>query len=166
MLGQDSKERNVIHTWRRVDRLLVDDRDTRDAVLHALRKVERVHFACLGRLDKELFNSSLKLSDGGLTLLDSARAHLPNAEFAFLSACHTAELALNHSHDEALSLAAAIQFCGIRSVVGTMWQLLDRDGSVLAGNVYACLTRDIEEGEIRFKRVVAARWVNLVHIGT
>ncbi|OCB87602.1 TPR-like protein [Sanghuangporus baumii] len=190
-LPSTRKERNAIRTWRRVDRLLVDDRATRDAVLRALRKVEWVHFACHGKLDKEPFNSSLKLSDGGLTLLDIARAHLPNAEFAFLSACHTAELALNHSQDEALSLAAAIQFCGFRSVVGTMWQLLDRDGPVLAGNVYACLTRDIGEGEIRFKRVAAAvreaalnlrdrgdeapngsrveimaeRWVNLVHIG-
>ena len=123
--------------------------------------------------------------------MDIARANLPNAEFAFLSACHTAEQGPSYALDEALHLAAAIQFCGFRSVVGTMWQLLDKDGPYLASAVYSVLMRDLEDGEIRFKRAAAAvreaalrlkergdeepngtrvelmaeRWVNLVHIG-
>lgn len=52
-------------------------------------------------------------------LLDIVRRQLPSAEFAFLSACHTAELAEESLADEVLHLAAAMQFCGFRSVVGT-----------------------------------------------
>ncbi|KAI0300955.1 hypothetical protein BC826DRAFT_966599 [Russula brevipes] len=51
-----------------------------------------------------------------------------NAEFAFLSACHTAEMADGSIADEALHLAAAVQYCGFRSVVGTMWATADVDG--------------------------------------
>ena len=73
-----------------------------------------------------------------------------------------------------------------------MWQLLDRDGPILADAVYSHLMSDMEEGEVRFKRAAAAvreaalhlrqsrkgwsdrgeevevmaeRWVNLIHIG-
>ena len=94
--------------------------------------------------------------------------------------------------DEALHLAVAIQICGFRSVVGTMWEFLDRDGPILADAVYSYLMDDTEEGEVRFKRAAAAvrkaslylreshkswgdrgeeveimaeRWVNLIHIG-
>lgn len=71
-----------------------------------------VHFACHDRLDLKLFDSSFKLSDAGLTLLDIARAELPNAEFVFLSACHAAELPVDGGQDEVLHLAAAMQICG------------------------------------------------------
>ncbi|KAL5483490.1 hypothetical protein ACEPAI_8722 [Sanghuangporus weigelae] len=170
---------------------LLGNRATPKAVLRLLQEANPnwVHFVCHGRLDDEPFNSSLKLSGGGLTLLDTARANLPNAEFAFLSACHSAEQGPNFALDEALHLAAGMQFCGFRSVVGMMWQLVDRDGPFLAGNVYRYLMRDLDEGEVRFKMAAAAvrqaalnlreygvedpdtgkvmteRWVNLVHLG-
>ncbi|KAL5526505.1 GSE1_4 [Sanghuangporus sanghuang] len=90
--------------------------------------------------------------------------------------------------DEALHLAAAMQFCGFRSVVGSMWKMLDRDGPFLAGCIYVYLMAG-DEDEFRFKRSAAAvreaalrlregkdeaedgsgvdimleRWVNLVH---
>ena len=137
------------------------------------------------------FNSRLKISGGGLKLLDIARADLPSAEFAFLSACHTAEQGPSYAPDEALHLAAAMQFFGFKSVVGTMLQLLDRDGPFLSGKVYAYLKYDVAKGEVGFKKPAAAvraaalktrervneevtgdpantmteRWVNLVHIG-
>ena len=172
---------------------LRDKEASRDSVLKALKKAEWVHFACHGGLDmRKPFESSFVLPGGKLTLLDLSRAHLRNAEFAFLSACHTAEQPLTSATDEALHLAAAIQFCGFRSVVGTMWQLLDRDGPILADAVYLHLMDGTEEGEVRFKRAAAAvreaalhlrrsqkgwsdrgeevdimteRWVNLIHIG-
>ena len=77
-----------------------------------------------------------------MTLLDIARARLPDAEFAFLSARHTAGQSHTSATDEVLHLAAAVQFCGFRSVVGTLWQLLDRDASLLAGSVYTYLMAD------------------------
>ena len=126
-------------------------------MLKVLGKTRWVHFVCHGKLDEEEpFNSSLMLPGGRLTLLDIARSHLPNAEFAFLSACHTAEQRPAFAWDEALHLAAAIQFCGFRSVVGTMWQLLDRDGPRLADVFYSYLADRVEEGEIGFKAGAAA----------
>ncbi|KAI9444052.1 hypothetical protein H4582DRAFT_2071649 [Lactarius indigo] len=63
-----------------------------------------------------------------LTLLDIVRSRLPNAEFAFLSCCHTAEITDESIADEALHLTAAMQYCGFRSVVVTMWAMADTDG--------------------------------------
>ncbi|KAL5478259.1 hypothetical protein ACEPAI_2443 [Sanghuangporus weigelae] len=187
-LPSAKKERDAIIRVRRFKQLL-GDRATPESALSLLQRAHWVHFACHGFLAKEPFNSFLKLSGSRLTLLDIARANLPNAEFAFLSACHTAEQGPDFALDEALHLAAGMQFCGFRSVVGTMWQLVDRDAPFLAGNIYRYLMSDLEEGEIRFKRAAGAvrqaalnlraygeedpdtgkvmteRWVNLVHIG-
>ena len=185
------RERDAIRRVRRVNCQLLDEDATPDSVIRELQRLPWVHFVCHGKLDEEPFNSSLRLPGGQLTLLDIARANLPDAEFAFLSACHTAEQGPRYALDEALHLAAAMQFCGFRSVVGTMWQLLDRDGPFLSGSVYAYLRYSVQEGEIGFKQAAAAvraaglrlrervneevtgdegnvmteRWVNLVHIG-
>ncbi|KAL5480870.1 hypothetical protein ACEPAI_9810 [Sanghuangporus weigelae] len=190
-LPSANRERHAINGMRCIDKQLLDKRASPDMVIKALRKVEWVHFVCHGILGKEPFDSSLKLPGGRLTLLDIVWAHLPNAEFAFLSACHSAEQGPTTALDESLHLSAAMQFCGFRSVVGTMWKLLDRDGPFLSGVVYARLMDEVEEGEMRFKRaagavreaalrlrerkedvvdgkevdIMAERWVNLVHIG-
>jgi len=44
--------------------------------------------------------------------------------------------------DEALHLAAAMQFCGFRSVVGTMWEMTDIDGRDLARDLYESVFSD------------------------
>ncbi|OCB86599.1 hypothetical protein A7U60_g6277 [Sanghuangporus baumii] len=190
-LGCAEKEKDSITGIRRINKQLLDENATPGAVLRGLQKAPWVHFVCHGLVGEEPFNSSLELPGGRLTLLDIARANLSTAEFAFLSACSTAEQGAGHALDEALHLSAAMQFCGFRSVVGTMWELLDSDGPYLAGVVYGCLMLDLEDGEIRFKKAAAAvqeaalrlkekgdferngngvemmaeRWVNLVHIG-
>ena len=61
-------------------------------------------------------------------LLDIVRSRLPEAEFAFLSACHTADLTEKSIADQALHLAAAMQCCGFRSVIDTVWTTGDTDG--------------------------------------
>jgi len=67
------------------------------------------------------FLASLRLHSGNrLTLLDLIQARLPGAELAFLSACHSAA-GDGITPDETIHLAAALQFCGFRSVVGTLW---------------------------------------------
>ncbi|EJD03231.1 uncharacterized protein FOMMEDRAFT_85941 [Fomitiporia mediterranea MF3/22] len=161
--------------------ILLDRRASRRTVMERLQKVTWVHFACHGHLDPKPFNSSFKLSDRELTLLDIIRANVPNAEFAFLSACHTAELFRTGAHDEALHLSAAMQFSGFRSVVGTMWELYDEDGPFFARAVYEHMN-ECEDGEPRYKKAAAGlrgaaielraqegipteRWVNFVHIG-
>ena len=62
---------------------------------------------------------------------DIIQSQLPNVEFAFLAACHTAELM-----DKLLHLTAVMQYCGFWSVVGTMWDMADMDGQDLDHNFY------------------------------
>ncbi|EJC99025.1 uncharacterized protein FOMMEDRAFT_161236 [Fomitiporia mediterranea MF3/22] len=160
---------------------LLNERASRKRVLKRLQKATWIHFACHGHLGRGSLDSSFRLSDGGLTLLDIIRANLPNAELAFLSACHTAEQYPCYSYDEVLQLAAAVQFSGFRSVIGTMWEMYDPDGPLLASEVYSYMGK-YEDGEVIYKRSAAAlrkavlklrveddvlteRWVNLVHIG-
>ncbi|EJD04657.1 uncharacterized protein FOMMEDRAFT_82442 [Fomitiporia mediterranea MF3/22] len=162
-------------------KLLIDKKASHDRVIKALREATWVHFACHGHLGSTPFNSSFNLSDRHLTMLDIVQNRLPNAEFAFLSACHTAEQHHDSAYDETLHLAAAMQFSGFRSVIGSMWELLDKDGPGLTKSVYEHIN-DCEVDEAKYKRaagglrkaalelkardgIQAERWVNLVHIG-
>ena len=103
---------------------------TPSVVLERLRDHRFVHIVCHGLLEPgKPFDLSFKLHQGRrLSLLDIVQSQLPNAEFASLAACHTAELTDESPADEALHLAAAMQYCGFRSVVGTMWAMADTDG--------------------------------------
>jgi len=109
---------------------------TPSAVLEHLRDYPFVHVSCHGNLETgKPFDAYFKLYEGArLTLLDIVRSRLPTGEFAFLSACHTAELTTESLADEGLHLAGAVQYCGFRSVVGTMWEMADVDGPELAWN--------------------------------
>ena len=110
------------------------------------------------------------------------RSQLPYAEFAFLSCCHAAEITEDSVADEALHLTAAMQYCGFRSVVGTMWEMADVDGRDLAKTFYKTLFSDkdtdaayyersaeaLRDGtqKLREKRgITLERWVNFVHYG-
>ncbi len=169
--------------------LMGDSGNERDKVLDDLKKRAWVHFACHGILEKsDPFSSHFQInnSDGNsLTLMDIIRSNVPNAEFAFLSACHSAEQSVIFAPDESLHLAAAMQFCGFRSVIGTMWPLQDDDGPRVAREFYEYMFAEPEEGEevgyVRSARALnkvtrsmrrereykqsLERWVNFVHIG-
>jgi CHAT domain-containing protein len=163
---------------------LVSEAATPAAVIDGLHRHQFVHFACHGTLKTgKPFEAGFELyGDARLTLLDIVRAHLPAAEFAFLSACHTAEVTEGSIMDEGLHLAAAVQYCGFRSVVGTMWAMADIDGRDLAKYFYKELffsdsrrTPDHERSakalqfavqRLRRKRgTTLERWVNFVHYG-
>ncbi|KAF8258225.1 CHAT domain-containing protein [Lactarius quietus] len=117
---------------------LIAEAATPTTVIEGFQHHQFVHFACHGTLEPDKpFEAGFELyGDERLTLLEIVRAHLPTAEFAFLSACHTAEVTEGSLIDEALHLAAAVQYCGFRSVVGTMWAMVDEDGRDLAENFY------------------------------
>ncbi|KAG2103435.1 uncharacterized protein F5147DRAFT_705938 [Suillus discolor] len=51
---------------------------------------------------------------------------IPHAEFAFLSACHTA-IGDEETPDEVVHLAGGLQFSGLKSVIGALWVV---DGDV------------------------------------
>jgi len=158
---------------------------TPPAVLERIQDHRFVHIVCHGILEPgKPLDSCFKLYKGQrLSLLDVVRSRLPNAEFAFLAACHTAGLTDQSPADEVLHLAAAMQFCGFRSVVGTMWAMADDDGPTLAGNFYkSVFSGRKQEGVHHYERTAEAlrdavvklrtkrgvtleRWVNYVHFG-
>ena len=162
---------------------LISKAATPATVIDGFHRHGFVHFACHGALeDGKPFEAGFELHGGArLTLLEIVRAHLPTAEFAFLAACHTAEVTEGSAIDEGLHLAAAVQYCGFRSVVGTMWAMADTDGRDLAKYFYKALfsgSRGIpyHEGSaealqsavntLRRKRgITLERWVNFVHYG-
>ncbi|KAI9462856.1 CHAT domain-containing protein [Lactarius psammicola] len=163
---------------------LVSSGATPSSVVEGLQGSHFAHFACHGVLETgKPFEASLKLHGGSrLTLLDIVRSRLPDAEFAFLSCCHTAEITGESIADEALHLTAAMQYCGFRSVVGTMWEMADTDGRDMAKSFYKSLFSSQETGvpyyersagalrdatqKLRGKRgITLERWVNFVHYG-
>ena len=163
---------------------LISKKATPSAVIQCLQDHRFAHFSCHGILETgEPFDASLKLYQGKrLTLLEIIRSRLPSAEFAFRSACHTAELTGNCVSGEGLHLTATAQFAGFRSVVGTMWAMADIDGHDLAKHFYASVFSDRWQGvpyyertaealrdavrELRKKKKMSTkRWVNFVHYG-
>jgi len=90
-------------------RTLLGKRAKTSVVLEGLQDHQFSHFICHGNLVLEKpFEASFGLYGGDrLTLLDVVRSRLPTAEFAFLSACHTAELTEGSSADEGLHLTAS-----------------------------------------------------------
>lgn len=168
---------------------LVSEQATRATVLQGLQKHRLVHFACHGTLEPgKPFDAAFELYGGDrLTLLDIVRSQLPVAEFAFLSACHTAELTDVANPDECLHLAAAMQYAGFHSVVGTMWAMADTDGRDLSAHFYRLMLSPDGDGDgdgskslcgrsaralrgavqqLRNKKgITLERWVNFVHYG-
>jgi CHAT domain-containing protein len=162
---------------------LISEAATPAAVIDGFHHHRFVHFACHGTLEAgKPFEAGFELyGDARLTLLEIVRSHLPAAEFAFLSACHTAEMTEGSIMDEGLHLAAAVQYCGFRSVVGTMWAMADIDGRDLAKHFYKALFSGssgmpyhersakalrFAVKKLRRKRgVTLERWVNFVHYG-
>ncbi|KAF8495542.1 hypothetical protein F5888DRAFT_1711801, partial [Russula emetica] len=67
-----------------------------------------------------------------LNLLEIMRSRHSAGGFAFLPASHMAELTDGSFPDEALHIFAALQYSGYRSVIGTMWGMVNKDGLDLA----------------------------------
>jgi CHAT domain-containing protein len=155
--------RRIQRFGRSVD-VLVNEQANRETFLPYLQHYSWVHFACHGHLvAKEPFLSYFELHDNErLTLADLIKARFSKAEFelAFLSACNSAAVEVNNTPDEVIHLAAALQFCGFRSVVGTLWSM----GS--AGDFRdSAMALNHATREMRKRRVPMDRWINFVHIG-
>ncbi|KAG8912122.1 hypothetical protein FRC02_006155 [Tulasnella sp. 418] len=162
--------------------VLLSGGGTSDAVLTGLKTHSWVHITCHGSQDfKDPFASCFHLYDKSLTLLDIIDARAPSAEFGFLSACHSAASDIRRP-DETLHLAAALQFTGFRSVIGTMYAMADVDGPIVAEEVYKHMYRrkeksgsvdyrDAAEGlsiatkKLKERGVPVERWINFVHFG-
>jgi CHAT domain-containing protein len=159
-------------------RVLLGEQATCKTLLLRLQQYPWVHFACHGHLvPKEPFLSYFQLHNNErLTLGDLINTRLSNAELAFLSACHSAAIDIDNTPDEAIHLAAALQFCGFRSVVGTLWGMADIDGPGVAEDFYRYMFHEKGAGGsavalnratqmMRLRGVPIDRWINFVHIG-
>lgn len=142
------------------DCLVLEDHEaTVNKVMTELGTRSWIHFCCHGHQDIDPLKSSLHMFDGGLSVEDFARMHIDHAQFAFLSACETAtgsestpsrltsiEILTTHPYgrflqardmpDEAMHLAAGLQFAGFPSVISTLWSIDDYTAPRVAEEVY------------------------------
>ncbi|KAG1851961.1 CHAT domain-containing protein [Suillus subluteus] len=122
------------------------DAATRAGALEALEENTWVHLACHGKQDPtQPYDSHFVMRDGPLTLLDIMEKDIPHAEFAFLSACHTA-VGDKEMPDEVIHLAAGLQFSGFKSVVGTLWEVDDAVAKHVVEAFYKNMFKDLEDG--------------------
>jgi CHAT domain-containing protein len=124
------------------------DAATRVGALKALQKNTWVHLACHGKQDRtQPYNSHFVMKDEHLTLLDIMERDIPHAEFAFLSACHTA-VGDEETPDEVIHLAAGLQFSGFKSVVGTLWEVDDAVAKHVVEAFYENMSKDLKDGGV------------------
>ncbi|KAG1752218.1 CHAT domain-containing protein [Suillus lakei] len=127
---------------------LSGDEATQAGALEALRRNTWVHLACHGKQDRDQpYHSRFAMRDKPLTLLDIMENDAPHAEFAFLSACHTA-VGDEETPDEVIHLAAGLQFSGFKSVIGTLWVVDDAFAKHVVEAFYERLFKDLEEGDM------------------
>jgi hypothetical protein len=113
---------------------------TRAAVQAAIAAHSWVHLACHATQQHDDPDcSGFALWDGMLTITDLAAQPTHHQELAFLSACETATGSTRHP-DEAIHLAAAMQFLGYRHVIASMWTIADRPAPRVADAFYTRLT--------------------------
>ena len=133
-------------------KILVGSEATRETVMKGLREHSWVHLACHGKQDaKDATKSGLHLHDGTLFLEDIVKNQIPDADFAFLSACQTAS-GDTARPDEAVHLAAGLLMAGYTSVIASMWSIGDDDASMIADDVYGYL---LQEGKVPESRQAA-----------
>jgi CHAT domain-containing protein len=151
-------------------------------VLNAMKQHPWIHFTCHGTQNTtKPFDSCFKTgrADQYLRVVDIIKDDIPNAEFAFLAACHSAA-GDDRTPNETIHLAAGMQFAGYQSVIGTMWAMADEDGPLVAEVFYKHMFRKKSgvdcadaagEGlakatrELRRRGVPFSRWINFVHYG-
>ncbi|KAG0703598.1 CHAT domain-containing protein [Suillus ampliporus] len=133
---------------------------TRASALEALQCNTWVHLACHGKQDREQpYNSHFAMRDQPLTLLDIMENDAPQAEFAFLSACHTA-VGDEETPDEVIHLAAGLQFSGFKSVIGTLWVVDDDVAKHVVEAFYEEMFKDLKEGDHEMDCTKAASALN------
>jgi CHAT domain-containing protein len=87
----------------------------------AIKAANVIHLACHGIQDpNDATKSGFCLGDGRLTIEHLMDLSIVHPFLAFLSACETAKGDTDQP-DQVMHLAAAMLFCGFKSVIATMW---------------------------------------------
>jgi tetratricopeptide (TPR) repeat protein len=166
--------------------ILSDHHATRTAILNALSNHQWVHASCHGTQDLAhpdeggLVPYDWDQAGAGLVGITDISAHRTGGEFAFLSGCETA-LGGTSNPDEALNLAAALQYAGWRHVIATLCSVWDNASVFVTHTVYPLLVHEghLDPGgaaealhdAIRAyrdsddHRLKPSRWAPFVHIG-
>ncbi|TFK65420.1 hypothetical protein BDN72DRAFT_773366 [Pluteus cervinus] len=153
---------------------------TVEAVKNEMEHASWVHFACHGiaKPDEPMESALILANHAHLTLREISDMSLPQAEFAFLSACYTAR-GVAEAPDQAAHLSTGMLVCGYRSVIGTMWQISDGYAPFVADHVYAKM---LEGGQSDYRRAACAlhdavqalrkehkvgfeTWLPFIHVG-
>jgi CHAT domain-containing protein len=159
--------------------VLEGHKGTKGRVMKAMSDSNWLHLACHGsQRQDEPTKSGLILEDGRLTLEEIIKLDLPNAEFAFLSACQTTTGEETLS-DEAVHIAAGMLLAGYRGVVATMWSIQDDLAPEIADEFYRHIMKDggrpdnrkaaealhYAIQQLRQKGVPLTSWIPFVHLG-
>ncbi|CAG8686530.1 518_t:CDS:1, partial [Acaulospora colombiana] len=137
--------------------VLEGPRGTKERVMEGMKDCNWLHLACHGiqKVD-EPTKSALLLHDGRLTLEEIIQLDLPQAEFAFLSACQTTTGDQSLS-EEAVHIAGGMLLAGYRGVIATMWSIRDELAPMVTDEFY----RHIMEQEGRPDCMNAAEALHL-----
>ncbi|KAF9000875.1 CHAT domain-containing protein [Cyathus striatus] len=112
---------------------------TVDNVVQRMERSNWIHLACHAIQDpKHPTKSGFYFHDGTLELSTLIAKQLPQADFAFLSACETGT-GDEKLPEEAVHLAAGVLQAGYRSVVATMWAIDDNYAPMVAEKMYSYL---------------------------
>lgn len=109
---------------------------TRDAVLAGMGSHCWFHFAVHGVTDDHTpVDGGLQLTDGRLAIRDLAQRRLPDARFAYLSACETYQ-GSSVIPDEAVTVGTALCIAGCQNVIAALWRVADADAADFARRMY------------------------------
>ncbi|CAE6424983.1 unnamed protein product [Rhizoctonia solani] len=153
---------------------------TCELVLQAMENSDWVHLACHAHQNvTDPTESGFFLQDGTLSLKKIIQKSFKDKGLAFLSACQTAK-GDERLADEAVHLASGMLLAGYRSVIATMWSVVDADAPVIADQVYGqllkCRRMDYRDSARALHAAVNVlrekvgdkeftRWVPYIHIG-
>jgi CHAT domain-containing protein len=152
---------------------------TKRRVTKAMSDSNWLHLACHGVQRQDVpTESGLIFEDGHLTLEEIIKLDLPNADFAFLSACQTTTGEETLS-DEAVHIAGGMLLAGYRGVVATMWSIEDDLAPEVADEFYRRIMEDkgrpdsrkaaealhYSTQKLRKKGVPLTSWIPFVHLG-
>ena len=109
---------------------------TRDAVLAEMGSHCWFHFAAHGVTDDHTpVDGGLQLTDGRLAIRDLAQWRLPDARFAYLSACETYQ-GSSAIPDEAVTVGTALCIAGCQNVIAALWRVTDAHAADFARRMY------------------------------
>ena len=119
----------------------VVQKPVRESVLSALRDHQFAHFSCHGYSSPDdPSQSRLLLNDwqtSPFTVSDLTALNNQQAQFAYLSACHSASTSDFRLLSESIDLSSAMQLAGYPSVIGTLWEVRDKQSAEVAKDVYS-----------------------------